>query len=127
MTTTVLDSIPLSFDPEEFQKLTHIDLSAPSVKAAADLLQTALPIARPKAMYKVCYLDERTGDGVELEGIHFTSKVLSQNLREVERVFPYIVTCGVELDTVAVSQNDVFRLHARRAQRDGLAAGNRAL
>jgi len=108
MTATVLDSIPLSFDPEEFQKLTHIDLSAPSVKAAADLLQTALPIARPKAMYKVCYLDERTGDGVELEGIHFTSKVLSQNLSEVERVFPYIVTCGVELDTVAVFQNDVF-------------------
>jgi len=33
---------------------------------------------------------------------------LSQNLSEVERVFPYIVTCGVELDTVAISQNDVL-------------------
>lgn len=108
MTATVLDSISLSFDPEEFQKLTHIDLSAPSVRAGADLFEVALPIARPKAMYKVCYIDERTTNGVELEGIHFTSEVLSQNLSEVERVFPYIVTCGVELDTVAISQNDVF-------------------
>ena len=108
MTATVLDSIPLCFDAEEFRKLTHIDLTAPSVQAAADLLEAALPAARPKAMYKVCYIDERTEDGVELEGIHFTSAVLSRNLSSVERVFPYIVTCGVELDTVAISQNDLL-------------------
>ena len=108
MTATILNSIPLSFDPEEFQKLTHIDLSAPSVGAGAELLEAALPVARPKALYKVCYIDERSEDGVDLEGIRFTSEVLSRNLREVERVFPYIVTCGVELDTVAISQNDVL-------------------
>jgi hypothetical protein len=108
MTATVLDSIPLSFDAEEFQKLTHIDLSVPSVRATAGLLEAALPIARPKAMYKVCYIYNRTEDGVDLEGIRFTSEVLSQNLSEVERVFPYIVTCGVELDTVAISRNDVL-------------------
>jgi hypothetical protein len=108
MTATVLDSIPLFFDAEEFQKLTHIDLSAPSIRATAGLLEAALPIARPKAMYKVCYIYNRTEDGVDLEGIRFTSDVLSQNLREVERVFPYIVTCGVELDTVAISPNDVL-------------------
>jgi hypothetical protein len=108
MTATVLDSIPLSFDPEEFEKLTHIDLSAPSAKAAADLLEATLPKARPKAVYKVCYIEGRSQDGVELEGIRFTSEVLSQNLSEVERVFPYIVTCGVELDTVAICPNDLF-------------------
>jgi len=108
MAATVLDGIPLSFDPEEFQKLAHVDLSAPSVKAGADLIASALPSARPKAMYKVCYIDERTDEEVELEGIRFTSAVMSRNLREVERVFPYIVTCGVELDSFAVSPEDVF-------------------
>ena len=88
--------------------MTHIDLSAPSAREGAELLEGSLSAARPKAMYKVCYIDERSEDGVDLEGIHFTSEVLSQNLREVERVFPYIVTCGVELDTVAISQNDVL-------------------
>jgi hypothetical protein len=108
MTATVLNSIPLSFDPEEFQELTHIDLSAPSVRAGAELLETALPVARPKAMYKVCYIDERSEGGVELEGIRFTSEVLSENLKEVERVFPYIVTCGVELDTITISRDDIL-------------------
>jgi hypothetical protein len=108
MSATVLDAIPLRFDPDEFRDLTHIDLSAPSLKAGADLVNSALPVARPKAMYKVCYIDERTEDEVELEGIRFTSEVMRQNLSEVQRVFAYIVTCGVELDTVAVSPEDGF-------------------
>lgn len=108
MPAIILDSIPVTLDPEEFQELTHVDLSAPSVKTGADLIASALPTARPKAMYKVCYIDKRTDEEVELEGIRFTSTVLSRNLREVERVFPYIVTCGVELDAIAVSPEDVF-------------------
>jgi hypothetical protein len=108
MPAIVLDSIPTSLDPEEFRKLTHIDLSAPSVKTVADQLSSALPIARPKAMYKVCYIEERSDEEVELEGIRFSSAVMSRNLREVQRVFPYIVTCGGELDSIAVSPDDVF-------------------
>ena len=108
MSAIILDSIPVTLDPEEFQKLTHIDLSAPSLKTGADLIAEALPTARPKALYKVCYIEERTDEEIELEGIRFTSTVLSRNLREVERVFPYVVTCGVELDTIAVSPEDVF-------------------
>lgn len=108
MTATVLDSVPVSFDPQEFQKLTHIDLSEPSAQAAAELLHAALPAARPKAMYKVCYIDDCAEDSVELEGIRFNSRVLSQNLSEVERVFPYIVTCGIELDALEISQNDLL-------------------
>jgi len=108
MTAIILDSIPFRFDPEEYRELTHIDLSAPSAKTGTALIDSALPVARPKAMYKVCYIEKRTERGVELEGIRFTSEVLSKNLSEVERVFPYIVSCGVELDTVTVSQDDVF-------------------
>jgi hypothetical protein len=108
MPAIILDSIPVTLDPDEFQKLTHVDLSAPSVKTGADLIAEALPTARPKAMYKVCYMDERTDEEIELEGIRFTSTVLSRNLRKVERVFPYVVTCGVELDSIAVSPEDVF-------------------
>jgi hypothetical protein len=108
MTATVLNKVPLTFDPQEFYALTHVDPSAPSSKATADLIEAAAAAARPKVMYKVCYLDEHADDGVELEGIHFTSRVLSTNLSEVERVFPYIVTCGTELDTISTSPNDMF-------------------
>jgi hypothetical protein len=108
MPAIILDNIPATLDPQQFQKLTHVDLSAPSVKTGAELVASALPAARPKAMYKVCYIDRRTEEEVELEGIRFTSTVMSRNLSEVERVFPYVVTCGVELDSFAVPREDVF-------------------
>jgi hypothetical protein len=112
MTATILDNIPVTFEPEEFQRMTHIDLSAPSGRSATGLLDKARTTARPKAMYKVCYIDARSEDGVELEGIGFTSTVLLQNLSEVERVFPYIVTCGTELDTLIQPGNDVLAEYA---------------
>lgn len=105
---TVVENIPFSFDEEEFQKLTHIDLSGPYAKAVAGLLENTLAATRPKALYKVCYIDNWTDDTVELEGIRFTSRVLSQNLSEVERVFPYIVTCGTELDKALSAVTDVL-------------------
>jgi hypothetical protein len=105
---TVVENIPFSFDEEEFQKLTHIDLSGPYAKAVAGLLENTLAATRPKALYKVCYIDNWTDDTIELEGIRFTSRVLSQNLSEVERVFPYIVTCGTELDTCLSAVTDVL-------------------
>jgi hypothetical protein len=105
---TIVENIPFSFDEKEFRKLTHIDLSGPYAKAITNLLEDALATARPKALYKVCYIDNRTEDTVELEGIRFTSRVLSRNLNEVERVFPYIVTCGTELDTCLSAETDVL-------------------
>ena len=107
-TATIVGNIPFSFNEEEFRKLTHIDLSGPYAKAITDLIEDVLATARPKALYKVCYVDNRTEDTVELEGIRFTSRVLSRNLSEVERVFPYIVTCGTELDTCLSAETDVL-------------------
>jgi hypothetical protein len=112
MIASVLDNVPVSFDPEEFQKLTHIDLSAPSGQAAAQLLRGALRIARPKALYKVCYIEDRSEEAVELEGVRFSSSVLSRNLSDVERVFAYIATCGVELDGADIPQGDVLAQYA---------------
>jgi hypothetical protein len=38
----------------------------------------------------------------------FVSKVLRANLDEVERVFPYVATCGPELDAISIESGDVF-------------------
>jgi hypothetical protein len=36
------------------------------------------------------------------------SKVLRANLDEVERVFPYVATCGQELDAISIESDDIF-------------------
>jgi len=38
----------------------------------------------------------------------FVSKVLRAHLEEVGRVFPYVATCGPELDTIPIADDDIF-------------------
>ena len=38
----------------------------------------------------------------------FVSKVLRAHLDEVGRVFPYVATCGPELDTIPIADDDIF-------------------
>ena len=47
-------------------------------------------------------------EGAEQGRARFVSKVLRANLDEVERVFPYVATCGPELDTISIQSDDIF-------------------
>jgi hypothetical protein len=54
------------------------------------------------------------GDFDPQEGrARFASKVLRANLDDVERVFPYVATCGSELDTIPVAKDDLFAQFCR--------------
>jgi len=52
----------------------------------------------------------RTGgdSGLQEGRARFVSKVLRANLDEVERVFPYVATCGRELDSIPMANDDIF-------------------
>jgi len=62
------------------------------------VLQQASKKARPKAMYRPAFVEERGDDFIKIDGVRFQSRVLSVNLSEVERVFPFVVTSGTELE-----------------------------
>ena len=52
---------------------------------------------------------QSVGDsGLQQGRARFVSKVLRANLDEVGRVFPYVATCGRELDTIPVDGDNVF-------------------
>jgi len=53
---------------------------------------------RPKALYEVAYIDEKGDDWVSVGGTRFTSRALRKNLDRAERLFPYVATCGTEVD-----------------------------
>ena len=48
------------------------------------------------------------GSGAQEGRARFVSKVLRANLDEVERVFPYVATCGQELDAIPIAGDDIF-------------------
>ncbi len=72
------------------------------------MAREAQTVARPKAAYKVAFVETCEDDRVVIDGITFTSRVLSTNLEGLHRVYPYIATCGLELDTWAHSYTDML-------------------
>ena len=72
------------------------------------LYKQAEKIARPKAICREAEVDEIAGDIVTIGGATFRSAVMAENLKEVSKVFAYVVTCGVEVDSLSDGQGDYF-------------------
>ena len=68
----------------------------------------AQAIAKPKAVYKVAFIESKGEDYVVADGITLTSRVLRVNLEEVHRVFLYVATCGREMDEWSSSTDDML-------------------
>lgn len=104
----ILDNIPFELDRE---RLMHKLRLKPGRSYAQDLPRLAgeaEAIARPKAFYKVAFIEAREDNVLKIDGIPFTSQVLSVNLQNTHRVFPYTATCGTELETWAKSLDDML-------------------
>lgn len=94
----IITDIPVDIKAENVLKALRLKVAQPRLEQMArDLLAETLPLARPKAIFTVCYIDKKGDDTVEVEGQIFRSRVLRKNLENAERVFPYIATCGTEL------------------------------
>ena len=106
----VFNSIPVDLELGEVLKSIRIrDSNQQLERMVQELVEVTRSIAKPKVVYKVSYVDDRDGNTVTIDGIKFTSRVLKINLDQVERVFPYIATCGTELGEIAVPSNDVMK------------------
>jgi hypothetical protein len=105
--------IPVKLEREElFQSFKKQERTRLMMEKLMDeLLALALPVARPKALYRVSCIGARGHDWVEIDGVRFTSRVLSKNLGNIDTVFPYIVTCGKELDELPISPKDQLRYY----------------
>jgi hypothetical protein len=109
MDVVVMDGIQVSLHMDELtRKLRVEDNRGGLADLLAGLANEALAVAAPKALYKVVYVDSRDDDEVVLDGIALKSRVLAVNLADVHRVFPFLVTCGNELDRWAMSKSDLL-------------------
>jgi hypothetical protein len=106
----VLNSIPVNLDLEAvLQRMRVRNKSESIIKKVQEMLEVAGPIAKPKAIYEVAYVDNKNGDSLEIAGVRFNSHVLRVNLDKAGRVFPYVVTCGRELDEIKIPSDDFIR------------------
>jgi len=127
MNPVVLYNIPFEIDTSILIEKLHIDPESEDAEKIKCFAKEASKIGKPKALYFPAYVESRSDNFVIINGIKFTSKVLSINLQDIYRVFPYVVTCGRELYDWSQSIEDmVERYWAQTICEMALDSGRKA-
>lgn len=108
MEPVVLDRVRPQLSIEDLLKRVHIREGSPQAGELRGLAREAEAIARPRALGGVAYVDERGDDYVVVDGVRFASRVLTVNLQQTRRVFPFVATCGTELEDWAGALDDML-------------------
>lgn len=104
----VLEQIPFDVDLPQLVKRLRIKEGSANQAELLRLVDEAQAYAQPRALYALAYIEARGDDWVKIGGQVFTSRVLTVNLAKTHRVFPYLVTCGAELEAWAARQEDML-------------------
>jgi len=108
-------TVPFSPSYERYRDIIRIEAYPEAEPAARELFDIAVSTLQPKSIHTVAFIDHR--EVVEKEGGRetcitvgdtlFRGKVL-QVLDEVYRLFPYIATCGNEMESYDLSGFDML-------------------
>ncbi len=98
MEPTILDEITWRIDRSQLMQQLGIKEGESYAQKAEEMAAQAEEAGRPKAIYKAGLIEARGEDHVVIEGLTFKSRVLAVNLEKVHRVFPFVATCGAELE-----------------------------
>jgi hypothetical protein len=105
----IITNIPVELNLDRICSELHVSPGGEDGRDLADLIERVAPVVNPKAIYDICYVEDRTAGTVTINGVTFTSRVLRVNLDQVHRVFPFVVTCGRELEHVPGVDGDPLR------------------
>ena len=101
-----IDNLQPRMNTAEIQKRLRLDADSREWQDVEAMWDQAAGLIRPKGAYKACYIQEKQDDGVIIEGVRLESRVLRKNLETAERVFPFVVTIGAELEEAARARSD---------------------
>ncbi len=108
MDNIILDKLTFKPNIVHLMKHLHIKEDTPDAVDFKRLAAEAENIARPKALYKVSLIESRGNDDIAINGRKFKSRVLKVNTEGINRLFPFLVTCGRELANWADSIMDIL-------------------
>jgi hypothetical protein len=104
----ILNNIPVELKMAEIKRRLHINRDQ-DFNLARELVDHSHNLLDAKALYKICYIDQKHEDSVTVGSHSFKSKVLRKNLDAVERIFPYVVTIGPRFEEDVRDCEDILR------------------
>jgi hypothetical protein len=108
-TMETIDPIPVTLDPGEIAVRLRFDPVRAGFESLDELIALAQGLIRPRAVYEVAYTGAKGEGTVEVAGVTFESPILLKNLEPANKVFPYIITVGPDLERAASAQDDLLK------------------
>jgi hypothetical protein len=104
-----MDRIPVILDVGEIAARLRFDPARAGFESLDELIGLAQSLINPRAVFEVAYTGAKGEGTVEVAGVAFESPLLRKNLETANKVFPYIITVGPELERAAGSQGDLLK------------------
>ena len=104
-----IDLIPIILDSREIAVQLRFDPVRAGFESLDELIALARGLIKPRAIYEVAYIGAKGEGTVDVAGATFESHILRKNLAGANKVFPYIITVGSELERVASAQGDLLK------------------
>ena len=98
MDKIIIKNIPFEVDTKGMLDLLRLRPDSSRSSDFLKILDEARSIAAPKAAFSVAPVRTTGDDSVEIGGVDFTSRVMRVNLEDACIVYPFVATCGVDLD-----------------------------
>jgi hypothetical protein len=108
MSTIIIEDIPFHIRSEELFPMLNIKPGSNFADRLESLLENALRIASPKAAYMLSAVEHLDNGIVMIDSVQFQSRVMRVNLEKCRRAFPFIATCGTELEEWSGTLNDTL-------------------
>ena len=96
----------MSPDPVALLRDLHLEPGTAEADEFAGILDLVRPRARPRALFAEAFIEGRGEESVTIDGVRYSSRVLARNLADLHRVFPYIASCGPEIDEAVEAGGD---------------------
>lgn len=105
----VLDRIPVNINFQTMCRKMKFPRESEFAGDLEILTKEAQSKVSPKALYTVSFVELIDKSTIKIDGVQFYSKVLRKNLEKTKRVFPFVVTCGKELDELECGKDYFLR------------------
>jgi hypothetical protein len=109
MAKNIVPAIPLTLDSGTVARRLRSDPRRTITGDGEDLLGLARRLIHARAVYDVAFVGAKGEGTVEVAGVTFESPILRKNLDTANKVFPYVITIGPELERTASAQGDLLK------------------
>ena len=108
----ILDNIPVNLDVATVLERLKMRNGNKRVEGMIEeLIEIITPVARPKVLYKISQVTSANGKTLEVDEVEFTHHVPTLGFGEGERVFPYVATCGLEVEAIVIPPSEAMKAY----------------